>query len=108
MIKIIVLGSMGRIVKLLIKTIKKDKNIKLVGAVINPNHKLIGIDIGEIIGLGKINIKPVGNINDVKTNFDTIIDFTNPKITLQNLEYCSKSFKKNSNWYNCFKNKTKK
>ena len=93
MIKIIILGSIGRIGKLLIKTIKKDQNIKLVGAVINPKHKLVGLDIGEIIGLGKINIKAVGNIKDIKNNFDTIIDFTNPKISLQTLDYCSKNKK---------------
>lgn len=93
MIKIIILGSIGRIGKLLIKTIKKDKNLKLVGAVLNPNNKLIGKDIGEIIGLGKLNIKTVGNIKDIKNKFDTIIDFTNPKISLKNLEYCYKNKK---------------
>ncbi|CEL12275.1 Dihydrodipicolinate reductase [Candidatus Portiera aleyrodidarum] len=93
MIKVIILGAIGRIGKLLIKTITSEKNFKLIGAVINPKNKLIGKDIGEIIGLGKLNIKTVGNIKDIKNKFDTIIDFTNTKLSLKNLEYCYKNKK---------------
>ena len=72
-------GCMGRMGQQLIKSIKKDKNFKLVSLTENRliNKKISGLKISK------------NNINTFKKS-DIIIDFTAPKCTLEILKIASK------------------
>lgn len=83
-IKFAVSGAYGRMGKNIIQNIQKTKNIALTLAIV----KKIKNDI--LIKKNK-SIKIVENIKDIKNEkniFDVLIDFSNPKTTLKNLEFC--------------------
>ncbi|AEO08506.1 dihydrodipicolinate reductase [Buchnera aphidicola str. Ak (Acyrthosiphon kondoi)] len=92
--RIVITGAMGRMGQMLIKEIKKNEQTCLTAALVKKNCQLIGKDIGEILGIGKMDVLINDELNMNKKDFDVLIDFTNTNSTLKYLEYCSK-FKKN-------------
>ena len=82
-INLAVTGCMGRMGQQIIKSIKTDKNFKLVSITENKkiNKKINGI---------KINL----NTEEAFKNSNIIIDFTVPKCTFQVLKIASKLKKK--------------
>lgn len=88
-IKIAVTGAAGRMGKTLIEAIKQANGAKLTAAIERPESSLIGVDAGELAGIGKNGIKLVGDINEVINDFDVLIDFTTPAATVGNANACS-------------------
>lgn len=89
MLNIIVSGASGRMGSRIIALSKEYKDIKLVGAVERKDHKNIGQDIGEFIGLGKLGIKLTNNINNIGEKADVIIEFSNPEASIEHLKTAS-------------------
>jgi 4-hydroxy-tetrahydrodipicolinate reductase len=94
MTRIAITGAAGRMGKILIEAVLAADNVELGAAIINPNSSLIGADIGELVGAGKIGVPAVGNVSEVVDQFDVLIDFTTIELTLANLEFCRQSGKK--------------
>ncbi|QCI24245.1 4-hydroxy-tetrahydrodipicolinate reductase [Buchnera aphidicola (Muscaphis stroyani)] len=92
--RIAISGPMGRMGKMLVKESQKNKSVQLTTVLVEKNHLLIGKDIGESIGIGKIGVFASDKINSNINDFDVLIDFTKPNGTLKYLKYCSK-LKKN-------------
>ncbi|CAL4319940.1 4-hydroxy-tetrahydrodipicolinate reductase [Buchnera aphidicola (Protaphis terricola)] len=92
--RIAISGPLGRMGKILIKEIQKNKKICLTSTIARKNNPFINQDVGEVIGIGKIGVLIQDRIDIKKNNFDVLIDFTNPKSTLKHLKYCN-IFKKN-------------
>lgn len=88
-IRAIVVGAAGRMGARLIHTIKETPSMKLWQAVERPDHPSIGMDIGEIIGLGKVGIPLEGALK--KGEGEVIIDFTNPLTSLGSLEFAGEN-----------------
>jgi 4-hydroxy-tetrahydrodipicolinate reductase len=61
---------------------------RLAAAIERPGNTLVGSDAGDLAGLGPLNVRVADTLNDVVDAFDTLIDFTTPASTLQNLETC--------------------
>ncbi len=59
-----------------------------------PESSLVGVDIGELCGIGKQGIVLVDNLEQAVEQFDVIIDFTAPASTLANLALCEQHGKK--------------
>lgn len=93
-IRIAITGPMGRMGKILIQEIQKNKHTSLATTLVEKNHPLVDKDIGESIGIGKIGVLIKDKIDIKKNNFDVLIDFTKPSATLKYLKYC-KEFGKN-------------
>ena len=55
---------------------------------VEPGSSLIGADAGEMTGIGKTGVKMAGSLADVKDDFDVLVDFTFPDLTLENAEFC--------------------
>ncbi|MDP3298322.1 MAG: 4-hydroxy-tetrahydrodipicolinate reductase [Thermodesulfovibrionia bacterium] len=89
MLNITVTGAAGKMGSRIIALSKDYKDIKLVGAVERKEHKNIGQDIGDIIGIGKTGIKLVSNVKDVEGKTNVCIDFSSPESTSQNLKALS-------------------
>jgi 4-hydroxy-tetrahydrodipicolinate reductase len=89
MLKIIVSGAAGRMGSRIIALSKDYENIKLVGALERKDHKNIGQDIGEIVGIGQTGVKLSGDINDVVEKADVLIEFSIPKASLEHLKIAS-------------------
>jgi 4-hydroxy-tetrahydrodipicolinate reductase len=88
-IKAIVIGAAGKMGGRIINIIKETPSIELYQAVERSDHPSIGRDIGEIIGLGKIGIPLEGDLK--KDGGDVIINFTNPKASIESLEFAKET-----------------
>jgi 4-hydroxy-tetrahydrodipicolinate reductase len=86
--RIAVIGAAGRMGKVLIEAIQLHSQLVLGGAVVSNSSSLIGVDAGELAGVGKLAVQCVSNLEDTKDNFDVLIDFTTPSLTMANLEFC--------------------
>jgi len=72
----------GRIISLL----SSAKGIELAGAVEQKGHAIIGRDVGESLGLGRMGVMVDDNLKACITRGDVVIDFTNHEASLCHLE----------------------
>ncbi|MFT6386832.1 MAG: 4-hydroxy-tetrahydrodipicolinate reductase [Cellvibrionaceae bacterium] len=79
--------------KMLIEAIIASEEAELSAAIERPESSLIGADAGELAGLGKNGIIVVDNIEQVRDQFDVLIDFTAPQATLSNARFCAENNK---------------
>ena len=91
--RIAVMGAAGRMGKNLIDAVQQAAAAELTAAVDRPDSSLIGADVGELIGQGKLGVQLAGDLAKVLDRFDVLIDFTHPTVTLHNLELCRKAGK---------------
>jgi 4-hydroxy-tetrahydrodipicolinate reductase len=88
-IKAIVIGAAGKVGSRIIHVINETPSIGLYRAIERPDHPNIGKDIGEVIGFGKMNIPLEGKLR--MDGGDVIINFTNPKTSIESLEYAKET-----------------
>lgn len=70
----------------LIEACRQADGITLAGAIERPGSAVVGQDVGEIAGIGKIGTKIRSSLSGV--SFDVLVDFTHPLVTAENIEYC--------------------
>jgi 4-hydroxy-tetrahydrodipicolinate reductase len=85
-----VTGAVGRMGKMLIEAVTLSSEAELTAAIVLPGSSLIGADAGELAGLGANGVRVSGDISEVITDFDVLIDFTAPDATLANVALCAK------------------
>ncbi len=88
MLKLAITGAAGRMGRALLEACHNSEQTQLGAAIDRSGSSLIGTDAGEQAGLGVFNTKIVDDISSVSTNFDTLIDFTHPDATIENIEIC--------------------
>jgi 4-hydroxy-tetrahydrodipicolinate reductase len=88
MTRIAVMGAAGRMGKVLIEAVHQAPGVSLGAAIVSPNSSLVGADAGELAGVGKLEIILNNSIAAAADDFDVLIDFTNPELTLANLAEC--------------------
>jgi 4-hydroxy-tetrahydrodipicolinate reductase len=93
-LRIAVTGAAGRMGKTLIEAIANAEDCKLTAALERPESSLIGVDAGELAGLGKSGVIINGDLNAVLAQFDLLIDFSVPAATLNNAKICGANGKK--------------
>lgn len=93
MTRIAIAGAAGRMGRNLIQSVLHTKGVEFSAASENPTSSMIGLDAGELAGVGSLDIKLVKDLVEVVDDFDVIIDFTAPVSTMRNLEIC-KEYKK--------------
>lgn len=86
--KIAVAGVQGRMGRCIVDACANVKDVSFSAATVKPGSKLIGIDAGEILGKGKLNIPVVDAVAKCVDQFDTLIDFTQPEASIENLSVC--------------------
>ncbi|MFT4997182.1 MAG: 4-hydroxy-tetrahydrodipicolinate reductase [Chitinophagales bacterium] len=87
-VHIAVTGAGGRMGKTLIEAIANTDGIALGAAIERPDSSLIGVDAGELAGIGANGIIVVDDVAKVLGQFEVLIDFSIPEATLSNIEYC--------------------
>ncbi|WP_086934556.1 4-hydroxy-tetrahydrodipicolinate reductase [Agarilytica rhodophyticola] len=90
-VKIAITGASGRMGKSLIEAVQMSDEVTLGAAIVKPGSSLVGADAGELAGIGKTGIKLVDNLADVLNDFDVLIDFTSPQVTLNNIDICKRA-----------------
>lgn len=91
--RIAVMGAAGRMGKALIEAVQQTPGADLTAAVHRPDSTLLGVDAGELVALGRIGVPLTGDLAKVADEFDVLIDFTHPTVTLKNLAFCRKAGK---------------
>lgn len=86
--RIAVMGAAGRMGKTLVEAVQQSPGAGLTAAVDRPDSTLVGADAGELAALGRIGVPLSGDLARVIDEFDVLIDFTHPSVTLKNLEAC--------------------
>ena len=93
MLRVAVVGAAGRMGKTLIEAVRAVPALQLTAAIDRPESTLIGADVGELAGVGRIGVNLVGDLSSVLDDFDVLIDFTHPTVTLHNLAICRQAGK---------------
>lgn len=88
MLNIAVTGAAGRMGRNLIQSCVENPDCQLGAAIEHANSPFIGHDAGEVAGVGGLNKTLVSQLSEVAADFHTLIDFTRPEVTLQNIAYC--------------------
>ncbi len=89
MLNIIVCGAAGKMGSRIVALSREYGNIKVVGAVEHEEHRGIGLDSGELIGIGKLGILLSHDLNAIKEKTDVIIEFSNPEASIKHLKTAS-------------------
>jgi len=94
MTKIAITGAAGRMGRVLIQAVTETEGYELGVALDRPGSSMVGVDAGELAGVGKLGVSITDNLKAVTADFDVLIDFTRPEVTLANLEVCREAGKR--------------
>ncbi|MFV0576001.1 MAG: 4-hydroxy-tetrahydrodipicolinate reductase [Vibrio sp.] len=94
MVRIAVAGAAGRMGRNLVKATHSNPNAQVGAGSERSDSSLIGVDVGELCGEGKFDIRLVDDLEKAVEEFDVIVDFTAPKSTLKNIQLCQQYGKK--------------
>ena len=89
MVKITVAGAAGRMGGRIVHMISQNPETDLVGAFEHSAHESVGRDAGSVAGIGELGVKICGSFEEAINGSDVLIDFTQPKSTLQNMRSAS-------------------
>ena len=93
MTKIAITGATGRMGRVLIQAVTETEGFELGAALARTGSSMLGVDAGELAGVGKLNIVITDDLKAAAENFDVLIDFTRPEATLENLKVCCEASK---------------
>ena len=88
MTRVAVVGAVGRMGRMLVEAVATDEQCRLGAAIVKPGNNLLGVDAGDLVGVGPLSVALTDNLAAVVSNFDVLIDFTTPELTMQNVELC--------------------
>ncbi len=95
MIRVAVTGAAGRMGKTLVQAIQESSDLTLGAAFEHPSSDVLGADVGELAGVGKLGINitamPTTDSSTQLTQleaFDVVVDFTVPAATLMLAQVC--------------------
>ncbi len=94
MVRIAIAGAAGRMGRQLLKATVNSEKAALGVATERSESTLIGVDAGELAGIGNVSIAIVDDLAKAANDFDVLIDFTAPAVTLANIELCKQYGKK--------------
>ncbi|GAA5111106.1 4-hydroxy-tetrahydrodipicolinate reductase [Orbus sasakiae] len=92
-IRVAIAGAGGRMGRQLINAVLQIEGVILGAAFEHTGSSLLGVDAGELAGLGKLNIRVTDQLEQEKDQFDVLIDFTRPEGTLNYLAFCVENHK---------------
>jgi len=88
MIRVAIAGAAGRMGRHLLDACGQVAGIGCTAASEHPDSPFIGADVGEIAGVGRLNVPIVADLALQVDRFDMLIDFTRPAATLAHLVLC--------------------
>ncbi|PPC74401.1 4-hydroxy-tetrahydrodipicolinate reductase [Pokkaliibacter plantistimulans] len=94
MTRIAIMGAAGRMGRNLIEAIQQHDSATLGAGIVSMGSSLVGADLGEVAGIGKLGIYASDSLDKVVSDFDVLIDFTKPGVTEQTVAFCAANGKK--------------
>jgi 4-hydroxy-tetrahydrodipicolinate reductase len=86
-IRIAVAGAAGRMGRAIIEASRSAAGVAVRAAIERPGSPAVGTDAGELAGVGRLGVPVVDSVA-AAPEFDVLIDFTRPEVTLDNLAHC--------------------
>ncbi|MGB7551922.1 MAG: 4-hydroxy-tetrahydrodipicolinate reductase [Chromatiaceae bacterium] len=87
-IRVAIAGAGGRMGRALVKAVNEAGGLGLVLATECPDSSLLGLDAGDLAGIGPIGMVIRADLESALDQFDVLIDFTSPAASLRHLELC--------------------
>jgi 4-hydroxy-tetrahydrodipicolinate reductase len=81
--KLAVMGAAGKMGQELVRTIQRTKGCVVAGAVEPRGSGAIGVDAGQLAGIGEIGVRITDDPLEVVAKVDGILDFTAPKASAE-------------------------
>jgi len=94
MVRIAITGAAGRMGRALIQAVTETEGFELGAALARTGSSMLGVDAGELAGVGKLGVSISDDLKAVTSDFDVLIDFTRPEVTLANLVVCREAGKR--------------
>jgi 4-hydroxy-tetrahydrodipicolinate reductase len=88
MSNIAIFGANGRMGRVLIEAIELSAYDKLTAAGVRGTSSLVGVDVGELAGIGKKGLLVSADLSANIQQIDVLIDFTLPAALNDNLAFC--------------------
>ncbi|MEP2650564.1 MAG: 4-hydroxy-tetrahydrodipicolinate reductase [Paraglaciecola sp.] len=88
MSKIGIFGANGRMGRVLIDAVNQSQTDHLSAAGVRPSSSFVGVDVGELAGIGKVGLTVTSNLENYLASTDIFIDFTLPEALKDNLAFC--------------------
>jgi 4-hydroxy-tetrahydrodipicolinate reductase len=87
-IRVAIAGAAGRMGRALVEACHAAPEITLVGGLENAGCSLLGQDLGELAGVGRLGVQISSDASTVIAMSDVLIDFTAPAATLNHASLC--------------------
>ncbi len=87
-IRVAIAGAGGRMGRTLIQAVHETQGLRVSAATELAGSGLIGVDAGEVAGIGVVGAPIRPDLDEILADFDVLIDFTTPKATMHHLELC--------------------
>lgn len=85
MTRIAITGAAGRMGRSLIEACHQAEGLEVTVALEHDGSDALGRDAGELAGINALGVTVVSDIKAAVNDFDVLIDFTRPEVTLANL-----------------------
>ncbi len=94
MVKVGVCGAAGRMGRTILEVCRDTEGVIIAAGVEHTESPVLGMDVGDVAGIGRQNVSMVADISSVIDDFDVLIDFTFADATLDNLRACQAAGKR--------------
>lgn len=94
MVRIAIVGATGRMGLCLIKAVALNHKTELTVAIARDGSDATGKDAGLLAGIGALGVKVGNDLAATLGDFDILIDFTRPEISMNYIELCHRAGKK--------------
>jgi len=91
MLNLAITGVAGRMGRTLVEAIASAPGVQLSAAIQRPESSILGLDAGELVGVGKLGVPIVATPDQAE--FDCLVDFTLTEPSMQYLDYCQRKGK---------------
>ncbi len=88
MVRVGVCGAAGRMGKTILEVCNDNEAIEIVAAIEYSGSPMLGLDAGELAGIGKLGVNITDDISSVADQVDVMIDFTLATSVPANIRKC--------------------
>src|SRR3569623_584991 len=86
--RIAITGAAGRMGRRLIEACCNAPGLTLTVAIERPGSSVLGVDAGELAGVGRAGVTISDDLSKHVAEFDVLVDFTRPEVTMSHLAIC--------------------
>ena len=90
-LKVAITGAAGRMGRAVLDICRQEEGIVLAAALERPGSPFLGMDAGEMAGVGRLGVAITDRLAEVIDIFDVLIDFSHPGATLVHVADCRKA-----------------